>query len=233
MSERSARPEGFVPSYKAAQVATRGKFLDLIDSRPPFLYPELYPQPDDYKAGKFQFQFTQSSDTAPSLFFRHSVDEAKLLLLLSQMRAAAGNGAHGSLLGFPEFKGSPDRRFPQWEVTSRQMDVKQQEMNLGLCYVFTFTQGQGAKQANGIVTPVKGSPGEQRGSMVLPILGSERLPPLALMFAEKASAYMTARETDRLAAMRTTITRLDQLARRGDAESATRISQVFDHLYSD
>jgi len=211
-------------------MATQTSFLDLIDMHAPCRCPEIYPSTDDLKQ-KIQLSYTAINRSGgPSTFFRHYLDLDQCLVTLRAMRDLdMGRESDSCLFGFPEFKGSPDKMYPQWDLVSRQLTIRYMDGKFGPSYSIEFTVGQGQATKTGAVLPAKGDD-KIKGSMVLPMTGTDRLPPVGLKFVTRALDYLQGREAARQVIMSQSMSNLTYLAGQGDKDAQKRLEDISNNL---
>ena len=193
-------------------MATQTSFLDLTDMHAPCRSPEIFPSSDDLKQ-KVQLSYTAVSRdrSTPSRFFRHYLDLDQLEATLEAMQRLDPGREDGCLPGFPEFKGSPDKMYPQWDLVSRQLTIRYMEGKYGPSYSLEFVVGQGRATQTGAVTPAGAPEDKIKGSMVLPMLGTARLPPVGLKFVTRGLNYLRGREAARQTVMAQSMANLVQV----------------------
>lgn len=231
MAEREYKP---YTGYKFARMATQTSFLDLTDAHAPCRSPEIYPSGDDLKQ-KIQLSYTKiNRGSGPSQFFRHYLDLDQCEAMLEAMqRLDMGREKDNCLPGFPEYKGSPDRMYPQWQQVSRQFTVRYMEGNYGPSYSLEFTVSEGQANKTGAVMPIGTPESKIKGSCVLPMLGTDRLPPVGMKFVTRALNYLHGREAARQVIMSQSMANLSYLASQGDADARRRLEQIGQSLDGD
>ena len=231
MTDREYRP---YTGHKFARMATQSSFLDLTDMHAPCRCPEIFPSSDDLKQ-KVQLSYTAiNRSNGPSTFFRHYLDLDQCEATLEAMRVLdMGREKDGCLPGFPEFKGSPDRMYPQWDQVSRQLTIRYMEGKYGPSYSLEFTVGQGQVTKTGAVTPTGSSDDKIKGAMVLPMTGSDRLPPVGMKFVTRALSYLHGRESARQVIMSQSMSNLTYLAGQGDKSAQRRLEEISRNLDGD
>lgn len=213
--------------YKFARMATQSSFLDLTDANAPCRSPEIYPSTDDLKQ-KITLSYTKiNRNGGPSQFFRHYLDLDQCETVLEAMqRLDMGRETDGCLPGFPEYKGSPDRMYPQWQQVSRQLTIRYMEGNHGPSYSLEFTVSEGQANKTGAVMPVGSTDDKVKGSCVLPMLGTAKLPPVGMKFVTRALNYLHGREAARQVIMSQSMANLAYLASQGNTEACQRMEQI-------
>jgi hypothetical protein len=213
--------------YKFARMATKTAFLDLTDMHAPCRSPEIFPSSDDLKQ-KIQLSYTQINlGNGPSTFFRHYLDLDQCEATLEAMRMIEmGREKDNCLPGFPEFKGSPDRMYPQWDLVSRVLTIRYLEGKFGPSYSIEFTVGEGRATQTGAVQPAGSSDDKIKGACVLPMIGTDRLPPVGMKFVTRALAYLRGRESARQVIMSQSMSNLVYLAGQGNTDARQRLDQI-------